>query len=59
LRLSNRPKTPSWLVRILLDECLPKRQQNGDLLRLAERQFEVFLAVVSAVAKGQVVKVGD
>jgi predicted nuclease of predicted toxin-antitoxin system len=52
-------------VRILLDECLPKRlkrdlighdartvpelgwagKQNGDLLRLAESQFDVFLTV--------------
>ena len=52
-------------MRILLDECLPKRlkrdlvghdartvpemgwasKQNGDLLGLAESQFEVFLTV--------------
>jgi len=52
-------------VRILLDECLPRRlkrdlvghnartvpemgwasKQNGELLRLAERQFDVFLTV--------------
>jgi hypothetical protein len=52
-------------VRILLDECLPRRlkrdlnghdvrtvpemgwasKENGDLLQLAESQFEVFLTV--------------
>jgi predicted nuclease of predicted toxin-antitoxin system len=52
-------------VRILLDECLPRRlkrelpgydvrttpemgwagKRNGELLRLAEREFEVFLGV--------------
>jgi hypothetical protein len=52
-------------VRVLLDECLPKRlkrdltghqartapemgwasKRNGDLLRLAEREFDVFLTV--------------
>jgi predicted nuclease of predicted toxin-antitoxin system len=52
-------------VRILLDECLPRRlkrelpghdvrttpemgwagKRNGELLRLAEREFEVFLTV--------------
>ena len=52
-------------MRVLLDECLPRRlkhalvghdarttpemgwasRQNGELLRLAEREFDVFLTV--------------
>ena len=57
-------------MRILLDECLPKRlkrdltghdsrtvpeagwagKQNGDLLALAQGEFDVFLTVVVLVA---------
>jgi hypothetical protein len=62
-------------VRILLDECLPKRlkrdlvgheartvpemgwagKQNGDLLSLAEAEFDVFLTVDRNLSHQQVV----
>lgn len=65
MRLSNKPRTLFSRVRILLDECLPRRlkrdlvghdartvpemgwasKQNGELLRLAEAEFDVFLTV--------------
>ena len=61
----SRPKKRSSPVRVLLDECLPRRlkrdlvghdartapevgwasKRNGELLRLAEREFDVFLTV--------------
>lgn len=65
MQRSSRPKTPCLPLRILLDECLPKRlkgdlaghdartvpemgwasKRNGELLALAEGQFDVFLTV--------------
>jgi len=61
----SRRKPPSSLVRVLLDECVPRRlkhelvghdvrtapemgwasKRNGELLRLAEREFDAFLTV--------------
>ena len=72
-RLWNRRRTLCSLVRILLDECLPRRlkhalighevqtvpemgwasKRNGELLRLAAREFDVFLTVDRRLQKEQ------
>ena len=66
-------------MRILLDECLPKRlkrdlvghqartvpemgwasKKNGELLALAEPEFDVFLTILVGVSPGQLIRVGS
>ncbi|RKZ35496.1 MAG: hypothetical protein DRQ49_19355 [Gammaproteobacteria bacterium] len=32
-------------MKVLLDECLPKKLKNGPLVTLAELQFDVFITI--------------